>query len=53
MKWNKKKFAIKREQSLLVSAEREQIMQNSVGGDGRNHFVWMPAFLADFGEGMP
>lgn len=19
-------------------------MQNSVGGDGRNHFVWMPAF---------
>lgn len=38
---------------MLVSAEREQIMQNSVGGDGRNHFVWMPAFLADFGEGMP
>ena len=38
MKWNKKKFAIKRaEASLLVSAGREQILQNSVGSDGRNH----------------
>ena len=27
-------------------------MQNSVGGDGRNHFVVDACFLADFGEGM-